>query len=179
MAALIPLSNQQPSILLYWPMTAQDTGHRWPEGGPGDQTIEMSVVTRILACDWSILVTWPEYWALIGQLGHMTDIQHSRLTLYILTWVRTLRFQSLVVCHDQYLELTFQSQCLFNIFNSVGLISGSASCWWQAGHFEEMRINSLSAPYLLRTLYREGIIFLENYNLGLSSDLTDKQNDDN
>ena len=145
----------------YWDVSCHENTGLW--------LVNTGHVTRILGPDWSVW-THDRYSAFQADTLHTNLSPDTSFSIFgCLSWSI---FRASIFS-------TFQSQCLFNIFNSVGLILGSASCWWQAGHFEEMRINSLSSPYLLRTLYREGIIFLENYNLGLSSDLTDKQNDDN
>ena len=53
----------------------QGLGGAWcPAQGPpqswhGHQSSAQSHVTWILASDWSILITWPGYWPLIGQPG--------------------------------------------------------------------------------------------------------------
>ena len=61
--------------------------------------VQTSLVTRILAYDWSIWVTWPEYWSLIGQdksrdqntglwlisTGHVTSILISDWSRQV-TW---------------------------------------------------------------------------------------------
>ena len=59
------------------------------------------------------------------------------------------RFQSLAVCHDQYLEQFSKSMSA-----QVELISGPAESWWQAKHFEEMGINSLGSIFVAHFVVR-------------------------
>ena len=60
-----PLVEERRTFCIFWPDISGDQGAidqlmrclRWSP----------SVITKILAPTWSILITWPEYWLVIGQ----------------------------------------------------------------------------------------------------------------
>lgn len=156
MAARIPQTNQRPVSSLTDQSqfrTLDADGQRevlvtWP--AVSGQTIEMSVVTRILDSDWSVAAITDSHWSIMTHdwySAFLADTLHTNLR-------RDTSFSISGCLSWSIFRVDFKVNVCSILTLRWDLISGPASCWWQAEHFEEMRINSLGSIFVAHFVLR-------------------------